>query len=125
MNEDKHLSPARVFMILAASIFGIELLIMVTFLIAPPLPPVLETVVDSASLILLASPIIYQFAINPRYNYISRIQQLSRESAELNKILEGRVEDRTEELRKRSVELAKQTQQFEKANQQLQRRSSQ
>lgn len=125
MNEDKYLSPARVFMILAISIFGIELLIMVVFLIAPPLPPVLETVVDSTSLILVASPIIYQFAIKPLYNYIGRIQQLSREHEELNKILEGRVEDRTEELRERSLQLATQTQEFEKANRQLQRRASQ
>src|SRR5690349_6554756 len=125
MNEDKHLSPARVFMILAISIFGIELLIMVVFLIAPPLPPLLETIVDSTSLILLASPIIYQFAIKPLYKYIDRIQQLSRQQEELNKVLEGRVEDRTEELRTRSLELAKQTQEFEKANLQLQRRTSQ
>src|ERR1041384_3414814 len=125
MNEDKSLSPARVFMILAISIFGIELLIMVAFLIAPPLPPVLETVVDSTALILLASPIIYRFAIQPLYNYIGRIQQLSHQHAELNRILEEQVEDRTDELKKRSLELAKQTQEFEKANMQLQRRTSQ
>lgn len=125
MSEDKYLSPTRVFMILAASIFGIELLIMVVFLLAPPLPPVLETVVDSTSLILLASPIIYRFAIKPLYAYIARVKQLSNQYEELNKILEGRVEDRTEELRTRSVELAEQTREFEKANLQLQRRASQ
>ncbi len=125
MNVKDYFSPTRIFFILAASIYGIELLIMVAFLVAPPLPPVWETIVDSTSLTLLASPIIYQFAIKPLYGYITKIHQLTRQYEELNKILEDRVEDRTEELKKRSDELAEQTQELGKANLQLQRRAAQ
>ncbi len=125
MNVNNYFSPTRIFFILAASIYGIELLIMVAFLVAPPLPPIWETIVDSTSLTILASPIIYRFAIKPLYGYINKIQQLSNQYEELNKILEGRVEDRTEELQKRSEELAEQTRELGKANLQLQRRAAQ
>jgi len=125
MNENHYLSPTRIFLILAASIFGIELVIMVAFLVAPPLSPVWETMVDATALTILASPVIYRFAIKPLYGHIAMIKQLSQQYEELNRILEGRVDDRTEELKKRSAELTEQAREFEKANLRLQRRAAQ
>ena len=83
MREHNFLPPRRIFLILAASIFGIELIIMVVFLIAPALPPILETIVDATSLTLLSAPIVYRFAIRPLYEQINRTHQLSQQYEEL------------------------------------------
>src|SRR6185369_3314265 len=116
MREKNYLSPARIFFILAASIYGIELLIMVAFMIAPPLPDVLETIIDATSLTLLAAPVIYFFAIRPLYGYLNRTQQLSNQYEELTRVLEGRVEERTQELQSRTTQMGEQTQELGKAN---------
>jgi len=125
MREKNYLSPARIFFILAASIYGIELLIMVAFMIAPPLPDVLETIIDATSLTLLAAPVIYFFAIRPLYGYLNRTQQLSNQYEELTRVLEGRVEERTQELQSRTTQMGEQTQELGKANLLLQRRAAQ
>ena len=125
MKAKNVLSPTRIFFTLAASIYGIELLIMVAFLLAPPLPDVWETIVDSTALTLLAAPIIYRFAIRPLYGYITTVQRLSTEYEELNKELEMRVQDRTQESQNRTTELAEQTSELEMANAALQKRATQ
>lgn len=125
MNEKKVLAPARIFFILAASSFGIELLIMVAFQFAPPLPDVWETIVDSTAITFLVAPILYHFAIKPLYGYISTVQQLSRQYEVLNEDLERRVQERSHEAQKRTTELTKQASELQKANAALERRADQ
>ena len=99
------LSPIRVFAILVASIFGIELLIMVVFLLAPPLPDVVETFVDATALTLLVAPILYRFAIVPLFEYIASLRQLTENLEQLNNTLELRVAERTALMDARTSQL--------------------
>ncbi len=125
MSENNFLPPRRIFLILAASIFAIEFVIMVIFLVAPMLPPILETIVDATSLTLLSAPIIYRFAIRPLYEQINRNHQMSQQYEERNKALERSMEEQTTELKKRSEELGEQAKELEKAYFQLQKRAAQ
>ncbi|MEP7136650.1 MAG: GAF domain-containing protein [Chloroflexota bacterium] len=103
--EKKALSPIRSFAILVASIFLIELLIMVIFLFAPQLPVLIESVIDATSLTILVAPILYRFAIVPLYEYISRLRKLTEKLEDLNSTLEQRVEERTMLLEKRAIQM--------------------
>ena len=98
----KALNPIRVFAILVASIFTIELLIMVVFLLAPPLPAIIESFVDATSLTILVAPILYRFAILPLFEYIANLRRLTDNLEELNNTLELRVEERTAVMQART-----------------------
>ncbi|MEP6895077.1 MAG: hypothetical protein ABI986_05665, partial [Chloroflexota bacterium] len=99
------LSPIRSFAILVASIFLIELLIMVVFLFTPKLPDIIESLLDATSLTVLVAPILYRFAILPLYDYISKLKGLTEKLESLNNTLEQRVEERTNVMEKRAAQL--------------------
>jgi len=99
------LSPIRAFAILVGSIFGIELLIMIVFLLSPPLPAVVETIVDAMSLTILVAPILYRFAIMPLYEHIANLRKLTEDLEQLNNTLELRAEERTALVEARAAQL--------------------
>lgn len=125
MNKQSSLSPIRTFTVLAGSIFAVELAIMIIFLLLPPFPPVIETMVDATLLTILVSPIIYRFAILPLNQQIDQIKALAEKYEDLNKTLEQRVSERTEELNYRAKLQAEQAKELEAANVQIQRRAAQ
>lgn len=104
-SEGKALNPIRSFVILVASIFLIELLIMVFFLFAPKMPDIIESLLDATSLTVLVAPILYRFAIRPLYDYISKQRKLTDELESLNNTLEQRVAERTFVMEKRAGQL--------------------
>lgn len=105
LSGQKALSPIRVFAVLVASIFGIELLIMIVFLLAPPLPDVVETIVDATALTVLVAPILYRFAIVPLFKYIADLRRLTENLEQLNDNLERRVDERTALMETRAAQL--------------------
>ena len=104
-------TPNGALIILILSIFFVELAIMIAFLVLPPLPPVLETLLNSTALILIVSPIVYRFAIIPFHNQIAKTNDTASQLEAMNTILEERVAERTIQL--------------EKANRQTSRRAAQ
>jgi len=98
IKDREKITPNRTLIILVVSIFFVELAIMVIFNFLPPLPPLTEMLVDSSSLILIVSPIVYRFAIVPLYRQSRRVGDANDQLENLNKILEQRVHDRTTEL---------------------------
>lgn len=94
----KGLNPIRSFAILVAAIFSIELLIMIVFLFAPPMPDLLESLVDATSLTILVTPILYRFAILPLYEQISELRKLTEDKERLNNALEQQIIGRSTEL---------------------------
>lgn len=105
LTKNKAISPIRSFAVLVASIFAIELLIMIVFLFAPEMPAIVESLLDATSLTILVSPILYRFAILPLYNYISSQRELNENLETLNNTLEQRVKERTAEIEKSSTQL--------------------
>jgi GAF domain-containing protein len=94
----ENISPTRVLVVLVSSIFIVELAIMIAFLIMPPLPPVVETVVDAIILIVFVSPIVYRFAIVPLYKQMTKTNEAVNQVESMNRMLEQRVSERTAEL---------------------------
>jgi GAF domain-containing protein len=94
----ENISPIRILVVLISAIFIVELAIMIGFLILPPLPPVVETMVDATILITLVSPIVYRFAIIPLYKQMAKTNEAINQVESMNKMLEQRVNERTAEL---------------------------
>jgi GAF domain-containing protein len=86
---------------------------MITFLILPPLPPILETMADATALILMVSPIVYRFAIIPLHKQIARTNDAIDQLESLNLELEKRVSDRTLEFERANEGIARRAAQFE------------
>ncbi|NOT05170.1 MAG: GAF domain-containing protein [Anaerolineales bacterium] len=112
-SNNKSVSPNRALIILILSIFFVEVSIMVVFLVLPPLPPVIETLVDATGLILLVSPIVYRFAILPLHEQMAKTTNAVDQLETLNLELEKRVSDRTQELEKANEGNIRRTAQFE------------
>ena len=98
ISRDESFSPTRALVSLILSIFFVELAIMVIFLILPPLPPVTEMLVDSTTLILIVSPIVYRFAFVPLHRQIAKTKDAISKLESLNEVLEQRVVERTKDL---------------------------
>ncbi len=99
------LNPTRVFIILVAAIFSIELLIMIVFLLMPPFTPIVESLIDAISLTVLVAPILYRFAIMPLFEQISKQRELTEIQELHNRTLEQRMQERTADLEKRAIQL--------------------
>lgn len=97
-NYKGDVSPNRALIILILSIFFVELLIMVIFFALPPLPPLLGTISDATTLILIVSPIVYRFAIIPLTTQVAKTKDAVEQLESLNLDLERRVAERTHEL---------------------------
>jgi len=116
MKNQYYPSAFRIFLTLAASIFVVELAIMIVFLLLPPLPPLPESMIDATSLTLLISPIIYRVAILPLIRQINKYRELTQQYEDLNQNLEQRVNERTAELQHRTMLQEKQSKELENAN---------
>jgi GAF domain-containing protein len=113
ISNKENVSPNRALIILVASIFFVELGIMIAFFILPPLPPIVETIVDSTALILMVSPIVYRFAIVPLHKQIAKTNDAIDQLETLNLELEKRVSDRAQELEKANEGIIHRAAQFE------------
>ncbi len=104
-HRERLISPGWMGLIFAASIFTVELLIMIVFLILPPLPPLIEPIVDSTSLIVLIAPVLYFFSYRPLTRAIAERNEVIEENLELNRTLSRQVAERTQELTQRANEM--------------------
>lgn len=97
-------SPRKLFLILIATIFSAELLLM-SALHVLQIAPLVEIVIDSTMLVLLLMPVLLKTVVYPMQSKIRALadaeQSLRRASAELEK----RVQERTEALTSANVTL--------------------
>ncbi|MDO9010477.1 MAG: hypothetical protein Q7U78_01540 [Gallionella sp.] len=68
-------SPARLFLIVAASILVVEIAIMFAFERLPQLPRITESILDGILLTILVSPILYRFLFRPLNMHIAALRQ--------------------------------------------------
>ncbi|MEK7311141.1 MAG: GAF domain-containing protein [Chloroflexota bacterium] len=91
-------SPIRFLLLIGASVFAAELLIVVAFLFLPALPPLVEVLLDATALILIVSPVLYWFGFRPFVLEISEHQRAEEELKRLYQGTEQKVVDRTRAL---------------------------
>ncbi len=106
-------SPRRMALIFASSVFVVELAIMFTFFVLPPLPPLIEALTDSTALIILIFPVIYFFSFKPLTRALLERNQTIEENQALNRTLSDKVIERTKELETANEKNLRRAVQFE------------
>ncbi|MBI3853110.1 MAG: hypothetical protein HY298_22900 [Verrucomicrobia bacterium] len=91
-------SPARLFVILAASLFVAEVIAMLLVAALPTMPPLLTNVLDATILVVLAFPALRAFAFVPLLRHLRAREAAEAQLQEVNRTLEQRVQERTHEL---------------------------
>ena len=91
-------SPAGLFVILAASIFVAEVIVMLLLAALPALPPLLTNFLDATILVVLAFPALRAFAFGPLIRQLRAREEAEERLREANRTLEQRVQERTHEL---------------------------
>lgn len=113
MENKGNISPNRILIVLILSIFLVQLGITIAFTILPPLPQIAESVVGATLLILLASPIVYWFAILPLHNQIKKTGEAVSRLEAMNETLEQRVSERAAELETANNQTARRAEQLQ------------
>ncbi|MBI4786905.1 MAG: GAF domain-containing sensor histidine kinase [Chloroflexi bacterium] len=80
-------SPIQLLLVTSAAIFGFEATIMIFITILPPLPHLVETLLDSALLAVLMSPALYLFLYRPLIRHIAERKQAEEEIMQRNREL--------------------------------------
>lgn len=114
-------SPVNALVILTAAIFFSELLMMIVLDKMPPMPSLVEAVVDSFFLLLITIPFLYHFLFLPLVRNIALLKDAERRLWEANVHLEDKVEERITELRKANVDLEAEISERIKAEEDLRR----
>ncbi len=99
-------SPVRLFYVVAIAIFSAEVVVMFALGQLPPLPPLIENLVDGASLTIVLLPVLYAFLLRPMSLHIAMLRQAEQALTRQRDHLEELVQDRTAELVERNREIA-------------------
>ena len=91
-------SPAGLFVILAASLFVAEVIVMLLLAVLPALPPLLTNLLDATILVVLTFPALLAFAFAPLLRQLRARKAAEAQLREANQTLEQRVQERTSEL---------------------------
>jgi hypothetical protein len=91
-------SPAGLFVILAASLFVAEVIVMLLLAALPAMPPLLADFLDATLLIVLAIPALRAFAFAPLLRQLRAREETDQQLREANRTLEQRVQERTHEM---------------------------
>lgn len=94
----KHLSPMRLFAIIAATVFLGEVIVMFILAGLPEMPVFFEALADGFMITIIVTPVLILFLIRPMVLHINRREIAEEKLRRLNDILEDRVEERTTEL---------------------------
>jgi GAF domain-containing protein len=77
--------------IIVLTVFGAELLIMIAFSLLPSISTLVEMLLDGTILVILVSPVLYQFIFRPLVALNLQYQQTNEELKQIQRELEGRV----------------------------------
>jgi diguanylate cyclase (GGDEF)-like protein len=92
------ISPTRVILILAATIFMAEVFVMLLLPRLPPLPALAEAGADAGVLVMLITPSLYFLLLRPMWRQIAERESAVRALEHSNAHLEQRVQERTAAL---------------------------
>jgi HD-GYP domain-containing protein (c-di-GMP phosphodiesterase class II) len=91
-------SPIYLLTVILVSIYAVHFILMLAMSALPPLPALTRTLLDSALLILLLSPLLYFFLLRPLLLHISMRRKAESDLKKSHSELEKRVDERTAEL---------------------------
>lgn len=97
-SRPRYLSPFRLFVIIALTVFTGEFIVMLVLAMLPEMPTVTEALLDGFMITLIVTPALVLFLIRPMVVHISHREVLEGELRKLNNVLEDRVAERTAEL---------------------------
>lgn len=95
----KRQSPIYILLIIAASIFLAEAVVMLLFSAFPRINPIVEIIIDPVILIMFVSPVLYFFLFRPLVLYVRELRLAEEKLKKHQDMLEGLVEVRTAEAR--------------------------
>jgi len=105
MDAQRPPRPLGALLITSACIVVAEALIMVIITRVPGLPRWTETLLDASVLLVLVSPALYVLIYRPQLRYLSELRRAAGALEAANSGLEGRVSERTQELRSTNARL--------------------
>ena len=91
-------SPKRLLIITALAVFAGEVIVMLILAVLPPMPTLVEALVDGAMITTLAAPFLYLFLFRPMRQQIQVRRRAEEELDSLNHRLKALVAERTESL---------------------------
>lgn len=100
-------SPKRLLIVTALAVFLGEFVVMLILAVLPPMPMVVEALVDGTMITALAAPFLYLFLFRPMQQHIRIRTRAEQELRNLNDRLEAVVADRTEDLTKTNRRLSR------------------
>jgi len=95
---DRIVSPKRLLIVTAASVFVGEVLVMLILAVLPPMPVLAEAFADGAMITVLAAPFLYLFLFRPMQQHIEIRSRAEEELDNINRHLKALVAERTENL---------------------------
>jgi len=97
-SRPRYLSPLRLFVIIALTVFSGEFIVMLVLAQLPEMSTVPEALLDGFMITLLVTPALVLFLIRPMVVHISHREVLEEKLRNMNDVLEDRVTERTAEL---------------------------
>ena len=94
----KYLSPIRLFVIIAATVFLGEVIVMFILAGLPEMPMFVEALADGFMITIIVTPALILFLMRPMVLHINRREIAEEKLRALNELLEHRVDERTAEL---------------------------
>jgi PAS domain-containing protein len=120
-SRPKHLSPLRLFAIIAFTVFLGEVLVMIVLESLPEMPTLIEALSDGLMITLIATPALVLFLIRPLALHIERREIAEEKLRTMNDTLEDLVAQRTAELTAANAHLKKEIEERTTAEQRLSR----
>ena len=97
--KNRAFKPIHFFIITIASIFVVEIFVMLLLSILPETSPYFEAIIDSLLLTTIVLPFLYLLFLRPMYSYIKERESAEEALQESHGALENRVAERTDELK--------------------------
>lgn len=117
--SDRLPSPGRLWLITTLTVFAGEVVVMIILSALPPLPVLVEAMLDGLMITAIATPALYFFLYRPMDRHIAKRKAAEDALRELNDLLEQRVEDRTEDLAKANEQLKREIEERRQAQHDL------
>jgi PAS domain-containing protein len=118
---DRPPSPKRLLIVTALAVFLGEFVVMLILAVLPPMPTVVEALVDGAMITVLAAPFLYLFLFRPMQQHIRIRTRAEQELRSLNDRLEALVAERTEDLTQTNRRLSREIEEHRRTADSLRR----